>query len=148
MAYLNFVLHAHLPFVRHPEHARFLEEEWLYEAITETYIPLLLEFEALERDGLPFRVTMSLTPPLCEMLADELLQARYVNHINRLRELAEKECTRVKHDGRFFRLAAMYRNRFEVCYHKFESLGRNLLNGFRHFQNTGRLEIITCGATH
>ncbi len=148
MAYLNFVLHAHLPFVRHPEHARFLEEEWLYEAITETYIPLLLEFEALERDGLPFRVTMSLTPPLCEMLADELLQARYVNHINRLRELAEKECSRVKNDERFFRLAAMYRNRFEICYRKFESLNRNLLNGFRHFQRTGRLEIITCGATH
>src|SRR6186997_3058677 len=57
MAYLNFVLHAHLPFVRHPEHARFLEEEWLYEAMTETYIPLLLEFDALERDNLPFRLT-------------------------------------------------------------------------------------------
>ena len=51
MAYLNFVLHAHLPFVRHPEHARFLEEEWLYEAITETYIPLLLEFAAIFDDG-------------------------------------------------------------------------------------------------
>ncbi len=148
MAWLNFVLHAHLPFVRHPEHARFLEEEWLYEAITETYIPLLLEFEALERDGLPFRVTMSLTPPLCEMLADELLQQRYVNHINRLRELAEKECSRLKDDPRFCHLAAMYRNRFEICHRKFESLGRNLLNGFRHFQRTGRLEIITCGATH
>ena len=96
MAYLNFVLHAHLPFVRHPEHARFLEEDWLYEAITETYIPLLEEFEALERDGLPFRVTMSLTPPLCEMLADELLQARYAHHINRLRDLAEKEWTLLK----------------------------------------------------
>ncbi len=148
MAYLNFVLHAHLPFVRHPEHARFLEEEWLYEAITETYIPLLLEFDALERDGLPFRLTMSVTPPLCEMLADELLQARYVNHINRLRELAEKECSRVKHDPQYSRLAAMYRNKFEVCYRKFESLDRNLLNGFRHFQRLGRLEIITCGATH
>ncbi len=148
MAYLNFVLHAHLPFVRHPEHARFLEEEWLYEAITETYIPLLLEFEALERDGLPFRMTMSLTPPLCEMLCDELLQARYVNHINRLRELSEKECARTKNDARFAPLAAMYRNRFETCYRKFESLGRNLLAGFRHFQQTGRLEILTCGATH
>jgi 1,4-alpha-glucan branching enzyme len=148
MAYLNFVLHAHLPFVRHPEHARFLEEEWLYEAITETYLPLLIEFEALQRQGLPFRLTMSLTPPLCEMLADELLQARYVNHINRLRELAEKECARTKDDTRFCLLAAMYRNKFEVCYRKFESLGRNLLEGFRRFQRSGNLEIITCGATH
>ena len=44
--YLAIVLHAHLPFVRHPEHPSFLEEEWLYEAITDTYIPLLLSFAA------------------------------------------------------------------------------------------------------
>jgi 1,4-alpha-glucan branching enzyme len=38
--YLSLVLHAHLPFVRHPEHEKFLEESWLFEAITETYLPL------------------------------------------------------------------------------------------------------------
>jgi len=38
--YLCLVLHAHLPFVRHPEHDDFLEEDWLFEAITETYEPL------------------------------------------------------------------------------------------------------------
>ena len=32
--YLALVLHAHLPFVRHPEHQYFLEENCLYEAIT------------------------------------------------------------------------------------------------------------------
>ena len=37
--YLALVLHAHLPFVRHPEENYFLEENWLFEAITETYIP-------------------------------------------------------------------------------------------------------------
>ena len=35
--YFSIVLHAHLPFVRHPEHEKFLEENWLFEAITETY---------------------------------------------------------------------------------------------------------------
>lgn len=148
MGYLNFVLHAHLPYVRHPEHARFLEEDWFFEAITETYIPLLLQYEALAKDGLPFKITMSLTPPLCEMMADELLQTRYVNHINRLRELAEKECTRTKNDPNFCFVAAMYRNLFETCYKVFEGYGRNLLNGFRKFQKSGNLEIITCGATH
>jgi 1,4-alpha-glucan branching enzyme len=148
MGYLNFVLHAHLPYVRHPEHARFLEEDWFFEAITETYIPLLEEFEALAKDGLNFKITMSLTPPLCEMMSDELLQTRYVNHINRLRELAEKECTRTKNDPSFCYLAAMYRNLFEKCYKVFNSYDRNLLNGFRKFQKRGNLEIITCGATH
>ena len=31
---LSIVLHAHLPYVRHPEYPEFLEEDWLYEAIT------------------------------------------------------------------------------------------------------------------
>jgi 1,4-alpha-glucan branching enzyme len=45
--YLALVLHAHLPYVRHPEHASFLEEQWFFEAMTETYIPLVHVFEDL-----------------------------------------------------------------------------------------------------
>ena len=50
--YLSLLLHAHLPFVRHPEHDRFLEESWLYEALLETYLPLLQTFEGWQRDRL------------------------------------------------------------------------------------------------
>jgi 1,4-alpha-glucan branching enzyme len=50
IGYLALVLHAHLPFVRHPESDYVLEEEWLFEAITETYIPLLQMFEGFKRD--------------------------------------------------------------------------------------------------
>jgi len=64
LGYLCLVLHAHLPFVRHPEYDDFLEEDWLYEAITETYIPLLDVFDGLERDGVEWRMTMSVTPTL------------------------------------------------------------------------------------
>ena len=56
------ILHAHLPFVRHPEHEHFLEEEWLFEAITETYIPLLRVMQRLTGDGVPFKLAMSITP--------------------------------------------------------------------------------------
>jgi 1,4-alpha-glucan branching enzyme len=45
--YLSFVLHAHLPYVRHPEHEEFLEEQWFFEGMTETYIPLLKMCEGL-----------------------------------------------------------------------------------------------------
>jgi 1,4-alpha-glucan branching enzyme len=91
LGYLSLVLHAHLPFVRHPEHEDFLEEDWLYEAITETYLPLLNVFEGLQRDGVHYRVTMSMSPTLLAMLTDGLLQERYVQHLRRLIELAEKE---------------------------------------------------------
>ena len=60
--YLALVLHAHLPYVRNPDHEKFLEENWFFEAMTETYLPLLRILEGLIRDGVHFRLTMSLTP--------------------------------------------------------------------------------------
>ena len=79
---LALILHAHLPFVRHPEHEHFLEEDWLFEAITETYIPLLQMMQRLVNDAVPFKLTMSITPTLCAMLEDELLRGRYVRHLD------------------------------------------------------------------
>ncbi len=46
--YFALLLHAHLPFVRHPEYPDFLEEDWLFEAITETYIPLWQVFRRID----------------------------------------------------------------------------------------------------
>src|SRR6266699_2512122 len=92
--YFSLVLHAHLPFVRHPEHEKFLEETWLFEAITETYIPLLQLLERWRTDGLESRLTLTLTPTLCAMLLDPLLQERYARHLSDLLELTEKEIQR------------------------------------------------------
>ena len=60
--HLALVLHAHLPFVRHPEHDRFLEENWLFEAITETYVPLIQKMDGWLRDGMETRLTLTLSP--------------------------------------------------------------------------------------
>jgi 1,4-alpha-glucan branching enzyme len=147
--YLALVLHTHLPFVRHPEHDQFLEEDWLYEAITETYIPLINVFNGLVNDGVDFRITMSLTPSLISMLTDPLLQHRYVRHITKLIELAEKEVERTKHDPSFHPIAVMYRDLFRNARFVFEErYDRNLVSAFRTFQDLGKVEIITCAATH
>lgn len=147
--YLCLMLHAHLPFVRHPEYPQFLEEDWLFEAITETYIPLLNIFEKAVEDGVDFRVTMSLTPPLASMLMDPLLQSRYLAHIEKLIELATKEIERTSWDPKLNHLALMYKEIFTNSRYVFEDKYRkNLVNGFKKFQDLGKLEIITCGATH
>src|SRR5436190_2234025 len=148
-ASLAFVLHAHLPFVRHPAHEDFLEERWLAEAITETYIPLLEMLGALERDRVPARLTLSLSPPLLAMLADHLLRTRYLRHLDRLVELAEKEERRTRADERFHRVAEMYLARFCRARTIFlEEWGGDLIAAFRSYQERGLLEIITCAATH
>lgn len=149
LGYLSLVLHAHLPFVRHPEYDDFLEEDWLYEAITETYIPLLEVFDGLERDGCDWRLTMSVTPTLAAMLSDPLLQYRYVRHIDNLIALATKEIERTRWQPEFNHLAHMYHNRFRRAREVFvNQYGNNLLNGFKRFFQSGKLELITCGATH
>lgn len=149
--YLCLVLHAHLPFIRHPEHPEFLEEDWLFEAIIETYLPFLAVCERLVHDGVQFRITMSLTPPLCEMLVDPLLQDRAVRRLERLIELADKEVHRTSRGelGVYNEAARMYQRKLREVYELLtRRYRRNLLEGFRSFQETGFLEIITCGATH
>ncbi len=147
--YLCLVLHCHLPYVRHPEHERFLEENWLYEAITDTYIPLLRVMNGLVRDGADFRLTVTLSPPLISMLRDPLLISRYERHVNRLIELAAKEVHRTAHQPEFHRLATMYLERFLHTRQAFtQEYGRDLVSAFVRLQNMGKLEIITCGATH
>jgi 1,4-alpha-glucan branching enzyme len=146
--YLCLVLHSHLPFVRHPEHEDFLEEDWLYEAITETYIPLLLVFEKLVEEKIDFRITMSLTPTLISMLCDPLLQDRYLKHINKLIELSHREIERTAWQPQFQSLAIMYLNHFCRCREMFDKYKRNLAMAFKNLQDLGKLEIITCAATH
>ncbi len=146
--YLCLVLHGHLPFVRHPEHEDFLEEDWLYEAITETYIPLISMFERLAADQIDFRMTMSLTPTLIAMLTDNLLQERYLKHLSGLIELSHKEVERTRWRPEFQNLAVMYLNLFTNSRQLFLRYNRNLVLAFKRFQDSGNLEIITCGATH
>jgi 1,4-alpha-glucan branching enzyme len=147
--YLLLVLHAHLPYVRHPEHDFYLEEMWFYEAITETYIPLIKMMDRFLDEGVDFRLTMSITPTLAAMLTDGLLQERYNTHINKLIELAEKEVDRTRWQPEFHRVACMYRDSFYQCRSIFnDKYHRNLTIAFKKFQDAGKLEIITCGATH
>ncbi len=147
--YLALILHAHLPFVRHPEHAQFLEERWLFEALTECYIPLLLRWERLAEEGIPFRLTCSLSPTLLSMLTDELLQTRYLAHLQRLIELSERELARTQHEPVFHRLAQLYHEQFTAALHFFETrCQRDLTRAFRALKDAGYLELIACGATH
>jgi 1,4-alpha-glucan branching enzyme len=147
--YLALILHAHLPFVRHPEHSEFLEEDWLFEAITETYIPLIEVFDRLLEDGLDFRLTISLSPPLISMLTDNLLQSRYVRYIEQRIRLAEKEMERTKPQPEFYRLAQMYHGYFTNARYVFvEKYHQNIIRAFQKFQDSGKLEIMTSCATH
>lgn len=143
-----FVLHAHLPFVRHPEHETFLEESWLFEAVAESYIPLLRMLEAWQEQGLGARLTLTLTPSLCAMLQDPLLQARCRRHLDNTLELAEKEIHRTLWEKPFHELALFYQKRCAETRAYYERCDGDLLGRFRALQDAGQIDIITSAATH
>lgn len=147
--YLAVVLHAHLPYVRHPERPDYLEEDWFYEAVIETYLPLLDTWRRLLADGVPCRMTVSLSPTLMSMFRDSLLMGRCERRIERLIELAEKEVVRTRFEPEFNETARLYLSRFRRAHRLYtEELGRDLIGGFRALQDQGAIEIITCPATH
>lgn len=147
--FVSFVLHAHLPFIHHPESNDYLEESWLYEAISETYIPLLRNFKKLVDEGVNFRITMSMTPPLLSMLDNKLLQQKYINYLENLIELSEKEIKRTTFNEKMNNLSKYYYERYSDDLRLFrDEFKCDLISQFKHFQDIGVLEIITCGATH
>lgn len=147
--FLSIILHAHLPFVRHPEYDSFFEEIWLFEAITECYIPLIRSLEQLHKDKVNYRLTLSLSPSLISMLSDSLLQARYLVHLDKQLELAEKEIIRTRGKADFQKLARLYRRLYldtrDIFVKQYDC---NLLSAFKKFNTLGNLELITCAATH
>jgi 1,4-alpha-glucan branching enzyme len=147
---LSLVLHAHLPYVRHPEHEEFLEEDWFYEAVTEVYLPLLGALARLRDAGARPRLSMSLSPTLCEMLSDPLLRFRYARHLDNLRALARKEIDRTAKQAPQFHPAARHnREQLEEAARLWgEVFARDLVGAFAGLQEAGVIEINTCAATH
>jgi 1,4-alpha-glucan branching enzyme len=146
---LLLVLHAHLPYVRHPDDEDHLEEEWLREAVLECYLPLLELLERLGDDGIPVRLTLSLTPTLVAMLEDPLLRERIGQRIDRQRALAAREARRTAaspelnavarfYQARLGRLAALWNDRYRGA----------LVPAFAALRDRGLLELIGSGATH
>lgn len=147
--YVGLMLHAHLPFVRNPEYDKFLEEDWLYEAVSETYLPLLRMLNRLRSEKVPFVLTISISPTLCAMLGDNLLQARYNRYAEEKLELGTKELERTDNQPEFHRLAQMYYEIHKKNLEEFNELYKqNILNGFRSLEESGNLVLITTAATH
>ncbi len=145
---LALVLNAHLPFVRHPEYPRFLEERWLFDAILDTYLPLLRLFERLDADHVPFHLAISFSSTLCHMLRDSVLIERFLEYLDRRIEFGQHELQRTASDPGVAALAREYYERAlddRVLFT--ERYERDILRTFDYFHKKGRLELLTSAAT-
>lgn len=145
---LVLFLHAHLPYVKHPEYEYSLEENWLFEAMRETYLPLLDTLEQMVHDGVSPRLTLSFSPPLMEMLSDDLLRNRFIRSLENLIELSEQEVKRTARSP-FAPIALFYRSAFRRALRLYtERYRRDLLSAFRQLQEEGHIEVTATAATH
>ena len=89
--------------------------------------------ERLLHDGVKFRLTMTMSPPLCEMLVDPLLKDRYRRHAGELLEAVRKERGRI--DARFGKALDMYER---TLGESLDFVGRNDLWVFRRIRRQAR----------
>jgi len=147
--YVALVLNAHLPFVRQPDYPSFLEERWLFESLSETYLPLLRVFARLEADRIPWKLNLAVSPTLEAMLGDSMLQQRYVDWLGAQIELAEREVARCADDAAFRPLAAMYHELYTKNREDFSVLyAGNIVGALDFYFKKGRIDLMTSGATN
>ena len=147
MNQINLILHAHLPYVRHLEYPKFLEENWLFESINESYLPILRSLKKLDEVDVPFRLSLCFSPTLVTMLMDGPLQERFVEYMNLRLELGQKEVERtLKEDEDCHEMAVHYLRETERNLEVYESYGRNILQGFKALAEKGKVELVATAA--
>lgn len=147
-ASLVIALHGHLPFLHHPEHEFFLEEDWLFEAVADCYLPILGMLDGWARDGVKAGITMGLSPPLLSMLSTPLLRQRTVRALQARVTLATRALQEHAADSPFRAALVCAVDEAERGLARYEAAGRDLARAFSEHHHAGRVELMTCSATH
>ncbi|MDR2071977.1 MAG: DUF1957 domain-containing protein [Spirochaetaceae bacterium] len=146
---LCIIINGHEPFVSFSGAAVLSpEEQNFFEAVSETYIPLLELFGRLENSGVPFRLGMVLSPSLCAMFQDKRLMEKYLAWLDKRIDFGRHELDRSGSDAELSSLSRFYFNQdIERRISLTERYGMDLLGAFAGFQKKGRVEFLGTAAT-
>ncbi len=144
---LMFVLHAHLPYVYHPGDIDIVEESWFFEAVVETYIPIISFIENLSRDGLHPSIAISLSPTLSAMLENKELERKLSDYVAKRLKLISKEKENVTNPV-IRKTLDMYYNLYSSAEATLDKYNGDLVGAFKQFSQAQLIEIMTTSATH
>src|SRR5687768_6360276 len=131
----TFVLHSHLPYARMA--GRWPHgEEWIHEASTETYIPLLNALNDLKEEGVKYKITIGMTPILVEQLSDTDVLANLDSYLDEKIFAAKSDIERFKNedepDEHMAYLAQWYTDLFEEIKRSFDDrYQRDIIGAFK-----------------
>jgi 1,4-alpha-glucan branching enzyme len=145
------ILHTHLPWVLN--HGTWPHgEDWLTEAVAECYIPLLNVFnELVEKNILP-KVTLDISPVLCEQLEHPDFKNKFINYCDEKIAAAKKDNQDFKawgYDPHHIYLTDFWKNWYSDRKQDFiDKYDHSIVKSLKALQDSGAIEIMTCGATH
>ena len=143
------VLHGHLPWVLH--HARWPHgEDWLFEAASATWLPLLNVLDTLTEEGIRPGWTVGMMPILLEQLRSPRFTQGFVNWLTECEERAQHDIEHFERlgDGHRRYLAERHEQHYSAQRAQFESLGRDIPGAMGTHVHAGRIEILSSNATH
>ena len=148
---MDFVLglHSHLPYVLN--HGRWPHgSDWISEAAVDTYLPLIDSLTALADEEIPAPVTLGITPILANQLASPVFEAELRQFLSQRLEACDEaeSAMRNTYDAHLIPVVQFWRERFTRLVELYDALDSDILGAFRRLQDEGRLELITCAATH
>lgn len=144
-----FALHSHLPYVLN--HGRWPHgSDWLCEAAIDTYLPLLAQLEQLEQDDIAIPLTIGITPILANQLSSPVFRDEQEAYFaQRLKTCAEAEASLASTgDSHLLPLAKYWEQHLRDLLARFRKYNGDLAAAFRHHEEAGRIELISCAATH
>ena len=106
------VLHSHIPYCR-KSGVWPAGEEWLFEAMNECYIPLLIALRRLVLEGIRPGITVGVVPILAEQLSDGYMKARFLEYMGDKIVRAQHDMERFKDDPARRRVAEYWVSVFE-----------------------------------
>ena len=141
---------AHQGYIRHENERNYaLQNDILFSAISQTYLPLLNLFHKFEDEGIDFRLAMVLSPSLCALLDDEIVKKQYVHWLEKQIALGEKEIGRLLGDEALLKNAEDCLKKAKKDLLDFTQVySENLLKEFAYFSSRGNLELLATSGTY
>lgn len=124
------------------------EMNYVFQQISNCYIPLLNMFSNLEREGVSFKISLVITPVLCSLLSDSVVQNQYIEWLDEKIELGNKEISRLAKNKELLNNAKFMLEKLQEDKIDFVNIYEcDLIKAFLQWKQKGVVELLATTGT-
>lgn len=106
-------------------------------------------FANLEAEGIPFKVNMVMTPTLCSMLSDPVIQQQYIEWLDSIIRLGEAEINNYPADSGEKKLAEQCLEQAKANKRDFqETFNQDIISSIVYYAKHGYIELMATASTY